>query len=198
MNDIKVKVEGKLYVKMSSASKFALASTKGADGAKSTFFYMKKEELLKALDACPELFTRNESNVLCWKGMMFVTVLQTLNRASVKYSMIPCNMAKKEMKLDKHGTRATTQEQFIAEYFDGKHIGGLKNSGGIAANESGKLADVRLQNGEQVEVKGWTGRLAGMLAWSKVEELYRAGIFTTEDVAELAKQLELRTIPHFD
>jgi hypothetical protein len=189
MNDIKVKVEGKLYVKMSSASKFALASTKGANGAKTTFFYLDKTEMLKALDACPELFTRNEDDVLCWKGLMFVTVLQTLNNAGIKYSKIPCNIARKDMKLDKHGTRATTQERFIAEFFDGKHIGGLKNSGGIAANESGKLADVRLQNGEQVEVKGWTGRLAGKLSWDKVEELYHAGIFTAEDVEELRKGL---------
>ena len=186
----RVKVEGKLYVKMSSASTFALASTKGANGAKSTFFYMEKSEMLKALDLCPELFMRNETNVFCWKGMMFVTVLQTLNHAGVKHSMIPCNMAKKDMKLDKHGTRATTQEKFIAEFFGGKHIGSLRNSGGIAANESGKLADVRLQTGEQVEVKGWTGRLAGMLAWEKVEALHKAGIFSDEDVAELAKQLE--------
>lgn len=185
----RVKVEGKLYVKMSSAATFALASTKGANGAKSTFFYMEKAEMLKALDLCPELFTRNEEDVLCWKGMMFVTVLQTLNRANVKYSMIPCNMAKKDMKLDKHGTRATTQEKFITEFFGGRHIGGLKNSGGIAANESGKLADVRLQNGSQVEVKGWTGRLAGKLAWDKVEELYRAGVFTAEDLEELRKGL---------
>lgn len=190
MENKKVKVEGKLYVKMSSASTFALVSTKGAGGAKSTFFYMDKAELLKALDLCPELFTRNESNVLCWKGMMFVTVLQALNHASVKYNMIPCDMAKKDMKLDKHGTRATTQEKFITEFFGGKHIGGLKNSGGIAANESGKLADVHLQNGEQVEVKGWTGRLAGMLAWEKVEALHKVGIFSDEDVAGLRKQLE--------
>lgn len=188
--DNKVKVEGKLYVKMSSASTFALASTKGASGAKSTFFYMEKAEMLKALDLCPELFMRNETNTLCWKGMLFITVLQALNRASVKYYMIPCDMSKKDMKLDKHGTRATTQEKFITEFFGGKHIGGLKNSGGIAANESGKLADVRLQNGEQVEVKGWTGRLAGMLAWEKVIALHKAGIFSDEDVAELAKQLE--------
>lgn len=186
----RVKVEGKLYVKMSSASTFALVSTKGANGAKSTFFYMEKAEMLKALDLCPELFARNESNVLCWKGMMFVTVLQTLNHAGVKHSMIPCDMAKKDMKLDKHGTRATTQEKFIAEFFGGRYIGGLKNSGGIAANESGKLADVSLQTGEQVEVKGWTGRMAGMLAWEKVEALYKAGIFSDEDVAELAKQLK--------
>lgn len=185
----RVKVEGKLYVKMSSAATFALASTKGANGAKSTFFYMEKAEMLKALDLCPELFTRNEDDVLCWKGMMFVTVLQTLNRANVKYSMIPCNMAKKDMKLDKHGTRATTQEKFITEFFGGRHIGGLKNSGGIAANESGKLADVHLQNGAQVEVKGWTGRLAGKLAWDKVEELYRAGVFTAEELEELRKGL---------
>jgi hypothetical protein len=188
-NNNKVKVEGKLYVKMSSASTFALVSTKGANGAKSTFFYMDKAELLKALDLCPELFTRNEDDVICWKGMLFVTVLQTLNRANVKYSMIPCNMAKKDMKLDKHGTRATTQEKFITEFFGGKHIGGLKNSGGFAAGESGKLADVHLQNGEQVEVKGWTGRLAGKLAWNKVEELYRAGVFTSEDLEELRKGL---------
>lgn len=185
----RVKVEGKLYVKMSSASTFALASTKGANGAKSTFFYMEKAEMLKALDLCPELFARNEDDVLCWKGMMFVTVLQTLNRAGVKHSMIPCDMAKKDMKLDKHGTRATTQEKFIAEFFGGRHIGGLKNSGGIAANESGKLADVSLQTGEQVEVKGWSGRLAGKLAWNKVEELYRTGIFTAEELEELRKGL---------
>ena len=55
--------------------------------------------------------------------------------------------------------------------------------------ESGKLADVRLQSGEQVEVKGWTGRLAGKLAWDKVEELYRAGVFTAEDLEELRKGL---------
>jgi len=189
MENKKVKVEGKLYVKMSSASTFALASTKGANGAKSTFFYMDKAELLKALDLCPELFTRNEDDVLCWKGMMFVTVLQALNHAKVKYNMIPCDMAKKDMKLDKHGTRATTQEKFITEFFGGKHIGGLKNSGGYAAGESGKLADVCLQNGEQVEVKGWTGRLAGKLAWNKVEELYRAGVFTAEDLEELRKGL---------
>lgn len=189
MENKKVKVEGKLYVKMSSAATFALASTKGANGAKSTFFYMEKAEMLKTLDLCPELFTRNEDDVLCWKGMMFVTVLQTLNRANVKYSMIPCDMAKKDMKLDKHGTRATTQEKFITEFFGGKHIGGLKNSGGIAANESGKLADVRLQNGAQVEVKGWTGRLAGKLAWDKVEDLYHAGVFTVEDLEELRKGL---------
>lgn len=188
-NNNKVKVEGKLYVKMSSAATFALVSTKGANGAKSTFFYMEKAEMLKALDLCPELFTRNEDDVLCWKGMMFVTVLQTLNRAKIKYNMIPCDMAKKDMKLDKHGTRATTQEKFIAEFFGGRHIGGLKNSGGIAANESGKLADVCLQNGAQVEVKGWTGRLAGKLAWDKVEELYHAGVFTAEDLEELRKGL---------
>lgn len=190
MENKKVKVEGKLYVKMSSASTFALVSTKGTNGAKSTFFYMDKAEMLKTLECCPALFMRNESNVLCWKGMMFVTVLQTLNRANVKYNMIPCDMAKKDMKLDCHGTRATTQEKFISEFFGGKHIGGLKNSGGIAANESGKLADVRLQNGAQVEVKGWTGRLAGMLAWDKVEALHEAGIFTDEDVEVLRKQLE--------
>lgn len=190
MEPKKVKVEGKLYVKMSSASTFALVSTKGTNGAKSTFFYMDKAEMLKTLDFCPTLFMRNESNVLCWKGMLFVTVLQTLNHANVKYSMIPCDMSKKDMQLDKHGTRATTQEKFITEFFGGKHIGGLKNSGGIAANESGKLADVRLQNGAQVEVKGWTGRLAGMLAWDKVEALHEAGIFTDEDVEILRRQLE--------
>lgn len=190
METKKVKVEGKLYVKMSSASTFALVSTKGTNGAKSTFFYMDKTEMLKTLDFCPTLFMRNESNILCWKGMLFVTVLQTLNRANVKYNMIPCDMAKKDMQLDKHGTRATTQEKFITEFFGGKHIGGLKNSGGIAANESGKLADVHLQNGAQVEVKGWTGRLAGMLAWDKVEALHEAGIFTDEDVEILRRQLE--------
>ncbi len=185
----RVKVEGKLYIKMSNAAHFALVSTKGTAGAKSTFFYLDKVEMLKALDLCPDLFTYNEDDVLCWKGMMFVTVLQELNRASVKYTMIPCNMAKKDMKLDKHGTRATTQEKFIAEFFGGRHIGGLKGSGGYAAGESGKQADVYMENGEQVEVKGWTGRLAGKLAWDKVEDLYKTGVFTAEELEELKKGL---------
>ena len=185
----RVKVEGKLYVKMSNAAHFALASTKGAEGAKTTFFYLEKGEMLKTLDLCPDLFAYNEDDVLCWKGMMFVTVLQALNKAGIRYSMIPCHMAKKDMKLDKHRTRATTQEKFIAEFFGGRHIGGLKGSGGYAAGESGKQADVHMKNGEQVEVKGWTGRLAGKLAWNKVEELHRAGIFTAEELEELRKGL---------
>lgn len=182
---IRVKVEGVQYVKASHAYYFTLAATKGEGGAKTTFFQIDKENLIKALqdrECYSALFGRNEENTLCWKGLLFVTVARALNDAKVRFVKIPCDIAKKEMKLDRNGSRATTEELFIAEYFHGKHIGGLKNSGGIKAGESGKLADVKMQGGKQIEVKGWYGRMAGMVSWENVMQMYRDGIFNDDDL----------------
>lgn len=183
----KIKVEGKFYVKASKAEIFALVASKGDAGAPTTFFLLDKANMLDALESCPELFARNSENTLVWKGVMFTTVCRWFNANGIKFAKIPCKLAKSAMRLDKHGTRATTQEKLIAEFFGGRHIGGLRNSGGIMANDSGKIGDVKLEDGRQVEVKGWSGRMAGRVTLENLEKMVRDGILTEEDLKEVLK-----------
>lgn len=183
----KIKIEGKFYIKASKAEIFALVASKGDAGAPTTFFLLDKVNMLNALESCPELFTRNSENTVVWKGVMFTTVCRTFNAVNVEFAKIPCKLAKSAMKLDKHGTRATTQEKLIAEFFGGKHIGGLRNSRGIKGNDSGKIGDVKLEDGRQVEVKGWSGRMAGRVTLENLQKMVRDGILTEEDLKEILK-----------
>lgn len=186
----KIQIEGIQYVKASTADFFALASTGGAAGAKSTFFYLTRNEMIELIRRCSDLLNRNQTDTLVWKGVNFLTVRRALNAANIHHSMIPCNMLKKEMPLDKHGNRATTQEKFINEFFGGKWIGGLKS--GKGADEPGRMADVKLSSGLKVEVKGFYGRLACRVSLDVITDLYKQGVFDEDDMTVIRKKMEMK------
>lgn len=186
----KIKVEGKYYIKASKAEIFALVASKGDSSAPTTFFLLDRANMLEALESCPELFARNSENTLVWKGLTFINVCRAFNANGIRFAKIPCQLAKSAMKLDRNGTRATTQEKFIAEFFGGRHIGGLRNSGGIVANDSGKIGDVKLEDGRQVEVKGWSGRLAGKVSLENLHKMVKDGILTESDLIEILRGQE--------
>ena len=185
----KVQIEGVQYIKASKAEFFALVSAKGTAGAKSTFFYLSREDMIRLVENCPELLNRNQTDTLVWKGSNFIDVRRALNVANIHHTMIPCNMAKKDMPLDANGNRATTQEKFISDFFGGRWIGGLKSGGGVS--ESGRMADVKTAGGFQIEVKGFYGRLACRVSLDTVKTLYKDGIFDDKDMKVIQKRLQM-------
>lgn len=184
----KIQIEGIQYIKASKAEFFALVSAKGAAGAKSTFFYLSRVDMIRLIENCPELLNRNQTDTLVWKGTNFVDVRRALNAANVHYTMIPCNMAKKDMPLDANGNRATTQEKFISDFFGGRWIGGLKSG---SANEVGRMADVKTAGGFQIEVKGFYGRLACRVSLDTIQALHKDGTFDDEDMKVIQKRIQL-------
>lgn len=189
----KIALVGRAYLKASNAEFLALYASEAADPkAECTFFFMRKTDMIAAIEsenpALRKLFGVNSEGLPIWKGLRYMTVkngLAALPReadAHKTYAEFPCETRLQDMPKDKRGNRSTWQEKFVAAFTGGNWVGGLRNSGGIAAGESGRLADVVLINGAQVEVKGYHGRLGGMYSIYAIKKMLAEGRITIEDV----------------